>query len=209
MSILVDAARWPWRGTLWCHLVSDSDLEELHTFAAELGCRRVGFQGDHYDIDIDDRERALAAGAIAVDSRELVLRLRQADLRVRPSGFEKWSLVDRSAEPPRDTEITRFAQRISTSFPGAAPAPLAAVLSVASSGQVRQLLSRSDGWFVIQRSEALALVIYGSGQIGIFEQLRGIETLSESVAVFDRHRPTTSGREWSVELVSPPLSPQE
>ena len=26
MAILVDDARWPWRGRLWAHLVSDEDL---------------------------------------------------------------------------------------------------------------------------------------------------------------------------------------
>jgi len=83
MTILVDEARWPWRGTIWCHLVSDSNYGELHEFAARLGCRRVGFQGDHYDIEVRDRDRALDAGAEAVESGELVRRLRRAGLRDR------------------------------------------------------------------------------------------------------------------------------
>ncbi|MGI9606969.1 MAG: DUF4031 domain-containing protein [Acidimicrobiales bacterium] len=92
MAILVDQARWPWRGTTWCHLVSDEHLDELHEFAAGLGCRRIGFQGDHYDIDVVTRSLALELGAEACDSRELVRRLRGAGLRLRPSAFEKWSL---------------------------------------------------------------------------------------------------------------------
>ena len=83
MTVLVDEARWAWRGTHWAHLVSDRDLDELHRFAQALGKRRVGFQGDHYDIDLVDRDRALDAGAVAVDSRELVRRLRAAGLRDR------------------------------------------------------------------------------------------------------------------------------
>ena len=99
MAILVDDARWPWRGTTWCHLVSDSDLAELHDFARQLGCRRVGFQGDHYDIDVISRERAIELGATPCTSRELVRRLKAAGLRLRPSQFNKWSLVVRGDRP--------------------------------------------------------------------------------------------------------------
>ncbi len=85
MTVLVDDARWEWRGALWAHLVSDHSHEELHTFAQRLGKRRLGFQGDHYDIDHIDRERAAALGAEVVDSRQLVQRLRGAGLRRRGS----------------------------------------------------------------------------------------------------------------------------
>lgn len=95
MAILVDEARWPWRDNYWCHLVSDSDLAELHDFAGQLGCRRVGFQGDHYDIDVQTRTLAIELGAEPCPSRELVRRLRGADLRLRPSQFTKWSLAAR------------------------------------------------------------------------------------------------------------------
>ncbi len=81
--ILVDQAVWPWRGRLWAHLVSDTDYDELHRFAAGVGLRRVAFQGDHYDVDAHTRAAALGAGAVAVDARELVRRLRQAGLRRR------------------------------------------------------------------------------------------------------------------------------
>ena len=83
MTILVDDARWPWRGRLWAHLVSDVSYEELHAFAASIGKRRAAFQGDHYDIDTAEREVALRYGAVAVNSRELVSRLRTAGLRKR------------------------------------------------------------------------------------------------------------------------------
>lgn len=83
MTILVDEARWPWRGRRWAHLVSDESYEELHRFAASIGKRRAAFQGDHYDVDEAERECALAAGAVAVNSRELVARLRAAGLRQR------------------------------------------------------------------------------------------------------------------------------
>ncbi len=84
--ILVDAARWQWRGELWAHLVSDESYQELHEFAAVLGIPRRAFQGDHYDVPSDYRQRAIALGATQVSSRELVTRLRAAGLRRRPSG---------------------------------------------------------------------------------------------------------------------------
>jgi hypothetical protein len=81
--VLVDDARWEWRGLRWAHLVSDRSYDELHDFARRLGMRRLGFQGDHYDIDEVDRDRALGLGAELVDSRDLVRRLRRAGLRNR------------------------------------------------------------------------------------------------------------------------------
>ncbi len=82
--ILVDQAVWPWRGRRWAHLVSDSSYEELHLFAARLWIPRRAFQGDHYDIPTELRTLAIELGAVAVDSRELVVRLRDAGLRRRP-----------------------------------------------------------------------------------------------------------------------------
>ncbi len=81
--ILVDQAIWPWRGRKWAHLVSDESYEELHAFAERLGIPRQAFQGDHYDVPTDYRDRAIALGATPVDARALVRRLRDAGLRVR------------------------------------------------------------------------------------------------------------------------------
>lgn len=83
MAILVDAAIWPHRGRRWAHLVSDVSLDELHVFVADLGLRREWFQGDHYDVPTEVRERAIAQGALPVSSGELVRRLRAAGLRRR------------------------------------------------------------------------------------------------------------------------------
>ena len=69
--MLVDPAVWPWEGRRWAHLVSDESYDELHAFAEQLGIPRRAFQGDHYDIPTDYRERAIALGATPVPSREL------------------------------------------------------------------------------------------------------------------------------------------
>ncbi len=81
VAILVDRAIWPWRDRVWAHLASDESHEELHRFADELGLRREWFQGDHYDVPADVRERALQHGAQPVTAAELVRRLRAAGLR--------------------------------------------------------------------------------------------------------------------------------
>ena len=50
MAVLVDSPIWPAHGRLWAHLVSDTSLEELHSFAQALGIPERGFDLDHYDI---------------------------------------------------------------------------------------------------------------------------------------------------------------
>jgi hypothetical protein len=93
VTLLVDDARWPWRGRRWCHLVSDVSLEELHGFAERLGIPRGAFQGDHYDLHEDGRARAIELGAVPVPSRELLARLRGAGLRLSPAARRagQWS----------------------------------------------------------------------------------------------------------------------
>jgi hypothetical protein len=83
--ILVDEARWPWRGRRWAHLVSDSSYDELHEFAGRLMVPRRAFQGDHYDIPTEMRTEAVRLGARPVSSRELLVRLREAGLRLTPA----------------------------------------------------------------------------------------------------------------------------
>ncbi len=89
--ILVDEPHWPWRGRRWAHLVSDQSYDELHRFAERLGIPRHVFQGDHYDVPAEIRERALRLGAVPVPSRELVSRLRAAGLR-RPAAGRRAGL---------------------------------------------------------------------------------------------------------------------
>lgn len=104
--ILVDAARWPWRGRLWAHLVSDHSTEELHEFAHRVGKRRVGFQGDHYDVDAAEHEIAIELGATLVDSRVLVRRLRDSGLRMR-GGLPKWDVLHDGPTERAVSELTR------------------------------------------------------------------------------------------------------
>ncbi len=83
MTILIDPPQVPWRGRMWSHLASDTSYDELHAFAASLEIPERGFDGDHYDIPAEYFDRAVAAGAVPVRSRELVQRLTVAGLRRR------------------------------------------------------------------------------------------------------------------------------
>ncbi len=85
MAILIDEARWWFQGRKWCHLVSDVSYDELIEFADAVGIPRRGFQGDHYDIPEEYRDDMIDAGAVVVESRVLVRRLRAAGLRLSPT----------------------------------------------------------------------------------------------------------------------------
>lgn len=84
MAVIVDDARWRSArrpGVRFCHVASDTSLDELHAFARTVGIPQRAFHRDHYDVPADTRPLVLAAGAEAVSSKALVRRLRDAGLR--------------------------------------------------------------------------------------------------------------------------------
>lgn len=60
----------------WCHMMTDSDIEELHAMAARIGMHRSWFQDHpshpHYDLRPTKRVAAIAAGAVAISPTEMV-----------------------------------------------------------------------------------------------------------------------------------------
>lgn len=84
MAILLDPPRWPAHGTEFGHLVSDSSLDELHAFAHAAGIPARAFDHDHYDVAVARYPELIGAGALRVPSGELLRRLVDAGLRVRP-----------------------------------------------------------------------------------------------------------------------------
>ena len=82
MTILVDECRWAHKDHVWCHMVSDTSLQELHEFAEQLGIPPRAFHGDHYDLPQYVRDKATVLGAVEVSSKELVRRLGAAGLRL-------------------------------------------------------------------------------------------------------------------------------
>lgn len=82
MPVYIDPPRWPAHGTEFSHLVSDTSLDELHEAAERIGISPRAFDRDHYDVPRERYDDALAAGAIAVDGKELVRVLVGSGLRV-------------------------------------------------------------------------------------------------------------------------------
>ena len=85
VTILIDEARWWFEGRKWCHMVSDVSYDELLEFTDDLGIPHRAFQGDHFDIPEEYRQQMIDAGAVVVESRELLRRLRGAGLRLSPN----------------------------------------------------------------------------------------------------------------------------
>lgn len=52
------------------HMVADTE-EELHAIAAKIGVARRWYQGDHYDICISMRKKAVELGAVEIPMKEL------------------------------------------------------------------------------------------------------------------------------------------
>ena len=82
MTLLLDPPAWPAHGTLWSHLVSDTSLHELRSFARAQGVGDRAFDLDHYDVPADRHDALVAAGAVPVTGGELSRRLAGSVLRV-------------------------------------------------------------------------------------------------------------------------------
>lgn len=87
------------------HLITDADLEELHSFAKDIGMRREWFQNKaskhphpHYDV-FSPRLRAAAikAGAIEITSRETVAILRLLEASVNQIDYAEQIEIIREA----------------------------------------------------------------------------------------------------------------
>jgi hypothetical protein len=81
VTVLIDPPRWPAHGRVWSHLVSDESYDELHAFAAAQKIPARGFDHDHYDVPVERYQALVYAGAVPVDSRELLQRIAEAGLR--------------------------------------------------------------------------------------------------------------------------------
>lgn len=65
---------------LWCHMISDASLDELHAFARRIGLKRAWFQPrslPHYDLRHSKRGQAIAAGATAVGRHEYLAAVKR------------------------------------------------------------------------------------------------------------------------------------
>ena len=176
--ILVDTPIWPWRGRLWGHMVSDVSFQELHQFAQRLGKRRIGFQGDHYDIDQGEHQRAVEMGATTIDSRELVRRLRDSGLR-RRTKRPQWQIAYQSEDIQSFDSLIEIVQNAVTSEADCSRL-LDVLRSANSNPEVRDAL-------IVERSGASAMVLefdegpeLDTAGLDLF-----VESKSEDTAVFE------------------------
>ncbi len=82
MPVYIDPPLWPAHGTVFSHLISDSSLQELHTFAASAGITERAFDVDHYDVPARRYPQLVELGAQEVDGGTLVRILIASGLRV-------------------------------------------------------------------------------------------------------------------------------
>jgi hypothetical protein len=80
MAVYVDSLRdYGWRHGPSCHLIADS-VDELMEFAVGMGLRREWFQAKstpHFDLTAEGRKLAVEHGAIELDQRQLVAKIRE------------------------------------------------------------------------------------------------------------------------------------
>ncbi len=90
MPAYVDQAAILYRGRPRHHLTADT-LPELHAFAQQAGIKRCWFHPSngkpHYDVTDEQREAALALGALAVSSREVLRISRRAHAAASQAGI--------------------------------------------------------------------------------------------------------------------------
>ena len=93
MTIYVDNVKVKWAGSEWCHLVADT-LDELHSFASQIGLRRQWFQSSasypHYDIKLSVRIKAIQLGAVPGTRKQIIgcakkLKLEYQILKANPA----------------------------------------------------------------------------------------------------------------------------
>lgn len=99
MPVYVDNARNPYGRMLMSHMVADS-LAELMAMADTIGVARKWFQPKshrHFDVCQQKRAAAIAAGAIAIDRRQLVAVMRAYRTKLANDEAERFALATASS----------------------------------------------------------------------------------------------------------------
>ena len=80
MSVYVDSLfNYGWKYGTSCHLIGDT-ISELKAFAVSIGMRPEWYQSKsspHFDLTAEGRHRAVRHGAIELERRAFVVKLRE------------------------------------------------------------------------------------------------------------------------------------
>lgn len=150
MALFIDPPVWPAHGTVFSHLITNSDLTELHSFAATHNISERAFDLDHYDVPAHLYDQLVAGGAQPVSGGELTRILQGSGLRIplkeRPSKIrrallERWErtipgqlqlgkdLLERWEEPHRSyhnsAHLLEMLGHLDAFYSGRIPRPLA------------------------------------------------------------------------------------
>lgn len=119
MAIYIDPPLWPAHGTEFSHLISDTSLAELHSFAAAAGIADRAFDGDHYDVPVRRYRKLVALGAKEVDCGTLTriliasgLRIpaRQRTARLRRALLARWAALAPSRPELGESLVDRWSE---------------------------------------------------------------------------------------------------
>jgi hypothetical protein len=69
MTVYVDDMKAKFGRMVMCHMIADSD-EELRAMALKIGVRQKWHQGDHFDICLEMRAKAVTFGAVEITQRQ-------------------------------------------------------------------------------------------------------------------------------------------
>lgn len=115
MTVYVDETRWLYGRLKMCHMIAD-DPKELLAMVDKIGVKRrwiqkQGTAEEHFDIAKGKRALAVSAGAIEIDSRQLVaiIRLRRDGV---PASMIDWSTVRGVASVPEEPYEPTGAKRV-------------------------------------------------------------------------------------------------
>jgi len=75
MTVYIDDARHKLGRMIMCHMGADTEIE-LHMMAAKIGVARRHYQGDHYDISLQSRKKAIEYGAVKTTQRKMAAFIR-------------------------------------------------------------------------------------------------------------------------------------
>lgn len=183
MAIFVDEPAWPWRGRMWCHLISDESIDELHLFARVAGLRYLSFGFDHYDVPDELFGYVQSLGAEVIEATEVVRKLRRAGLRTK-----------------KGKEAKRWARR-----PGGVDALADVGFAAGLASQIEAAVGAEPGNAeAVHRLDEIALVVDGDRRPAA-EELAEVRRLAgDALVVIASDGPWG----WAIEVINTTVEPR-